>query len=60
MRVTTSDRVGALATAFLVRSRSNDPSLAQVITSSEAEPVLLPAAGRFAGAALRPRGEGRP
>ncbi len=49
----------ALATVFLVRSRSSNPPLAQVITSAEAEPVLVPA-GRFTGGALRPRGEGRP
>jgi hypothetical protein len=50
----------ALATTLLLRSRSN-PTLAQVITSAEAEPVVVPAGGAFAsGAGLRSTGERRP
>jgi len=53
--------VGSLvATAFLVRTRSI-PSLAQVIASAEAEPVVAPAGRRYtSGAGFRPRGEGKP
>ena len=50
----------ALATGLLVRSRAV-PSLADVIASAEAEPVVVPApAGYTGGALLRPRGEARP
>ena len=48
------------ATTLLLRSRSN-PTLAQVITSAEAEPVAVPAGGAYAsGARLRSTGERRP
>ena len=48
------------ATTLLVRSRSN-PTLAQVITSAETEPVVVPADGAYAsGARLRSTGERRP
>jgi hypothetical protein len=47
----------AVATAVLVRSR-NVPTLAQVIASAEAEPVVGPASAGYAGGAgLRSRGE---
>ena len=47
----------AFATAVLVRSRQV-PTLAQVIASAEAEPVVVPAPGGYAGGArLRPIGE---
>jgi len=47
----------AVATAVLVRSRSV-PTLAQVIASAEAEPVVAPARAEYAGGAgLRSRGE---
>jgi hypothetical protein len=50
----------ALATALLMRDRGM-PSLADVITSAEAEPVVVPArAGFTGGAQLRPRGEAKP
>jgi hypothetical protein len=50
----------AVATAVLVRSR-HVPTLAQVIASAEAEPVVPPsAAGYTGGAGLRSRGEGTP
>jgi len=45
------------ATAVLVRSRQV-PTLAQVIASAEAEPVVVPVPGGYAGGArLRPIGE---
>ena len=47
----------AVATAVLVRSRQV-PTLAQVIATAEAEPVVVPApAGYPGGAGLRSRGE---
>jgi hypothetical protein len=46
----------AVATAVLVRSRQV-PTLAQVITSAEAEPVVTPAGANTGGAGLRPVGE---
>jgi hypothetical protein len=52
----------AVATAILVRHRSI-PSLAQVITSAEAEPLAVLAGGGYtSGAGFRPspRGEGKP
>jgi hypothetical protein len=53
--------IGAsVATALLVRSRSL-PSLAQVIASVDAEPVLVSAPGGYtSGAVLRSRGERKP
>jgi hypothetical protein len=48
------------ATAVLVRSRQV-PTLAQVIASAEAEPVVVPVSGGYAGGArLRPIGERKP
>ena len=50
----------AVATAVLVRSRQV-PTLAQVIASAEAEPVVVPAPGGYTGGArLRPIGERKP
>jgi hypothetical protein len=47
----------AVATAVVVRSRQV-PTLAQVIASTEAEPVVTPAGlGNTGGAAFRPIGE---
>ncbi len=47
----------AIATAVLVRSRAT-PTLAEVIASAEAEPVVVPVAGGYTGGAgLRSRGE---
>jgi hypothetical protein len=48
---------GAVATAVVVRSRQV-PTLAQVIATAEAEPVVVPAGlGYTGGAGLRPMGE---
>jgi hypothetical protein len=53
----------AVATAVLVRSRKV-PSLAQVIASAEAEPLVVPAGSGYytSGAGMRasPRGERQP
>jgi len=50
----------AVTTAVLVRSRQV-PTLAQVIASAEAEPVVVPAPGGYTrGAGLRSRGELEP
>ena len=50
----------AVATAVLVRSRQV-PTLAQVIASAEAEPVVVPSPGGYTGGAqLRPTGEREP
>jgi hypothetical protein len=49
----------AVATAILVRSRQV-PTLAQVIASAEAEPVVPAGSGYTSGAELRPRGERKP
>ena len=50
----------AVATAVLVRSRQQ-PTLAQVIASAEAEPVVVPSPGGYTGRAqLCPTGEREP
>ena len=50
----------AVATAVLVRSRQV-PTLAQVIATAEAEPVVVPSLGGYtSGARLRPIGERKP
>jgi hypothetical protein len=50
----------AFATTLLVRSRQL-PTLAQVVASAAAEPVLVPSPGGYTSAAtLRPIGERKP